>query len=84
MPAGHVTRRAPPGGRVAGLIAVVSAGCLLLSGCVAVGSAPVSSAPPSQAPPADDGSAPAEERMARAIFDRVNDERTARGLEPVG
>lgn len=84
MPPGHLSDRARLSGRVAGLIAVVSAGCALSSGCVVVGSAPVSSAPPSQAPPADDGSAPAEGRMARAIFDRVNDERTARGLEPVG
>ncbi|WP_233488907.1 CAP domain-containing protein [Blastococcus sp. TF02-9] len=58
--------------------------CALLPGCVAVGTDVGSTAPPSTTPPAGDGATPAEERMARAIFDRVNAERTARGLAPVG
>ncbi|OMQ14627.1 serine protease, partial [Modestobacter sp. VKM Ac-2676] len=36
-----------------------------------------------QSAPAGGSSAPAEERIARAVFDRVNAEREARGLEPV-
>jgi uncharacterized protein YkwD len=77
---------ARPGGRGATMIAAVAAVVgVLLSGCVVVGSGPGSAtAPPSGSPPASDSTAGAEERMARAIFDRVNDERTARGLSPVG
>ena len=39
--------------------------------------------PSPQSPPDDDASAPPEQRMARALFDRVNVERENRGLEPV-
>jgi len=59
----------------------------LLSGCsspsvdTTVGSAEAT-APP-QSAPASGSDAPAEQRMARAIFDRVNAEREARGLEPL-
>jgi uncharacterized protein YkwD len=81
-------RRSTPGRagvRGATVTAVVAAACVLLPGCVVVGSEPGSAtAPPSGSPPGDDNSASAEERMAREIFDRVNDERTARGLAPVG
>jgi hypothetical protein len=41
---------------------------------------PVDDAPPSGQPPADDPDAAPGVRMARAIFDRVADEREARGL----
>ena len=57
---------------------------LSATGCVAVdGSAPVGTAtgPAPQSPPGDGASA--EERMAREIFDRVNEERRARDLAPV-
>jgi Cysteine-rich secretory protein family len=66
-----------------------AAAALLLSGCVVVGGGDggggvgTGSAPAPQSPPAAGPSAPAEDRMARAIFDRVNDERAARGIEPV-
>ncbi|MGY2079811.1 CAP domain-containing protein [Modestobacter sp. SYSU DS0657] len=55
------------------------------SGCVAVDTRPgaTGSAPSPESAPADDTSAPAEQRMAREIFDRVNAERAERGLEPV-
>ena len=62
--------------------------CLLLtSACVVVdgGGTGVGSEPgpaPQEAPDGDSGSA--EERIARDVFDRVNDEREERGLEPLG
>jgi Cysteine-rich secretory protein family len=64
-----------------------AAAALLLTGCVVGGGAgagrDAGAAPEPQSPPAAGSSAPAEDRMARAIFDRVNDERAERGLEPV-
>jgi uncharacterized protein YkwD len=69
--------RRPP---VAVLVAAVLG--LGLGGCVAV-EVPVSdSSPAPQSPPPADGSS-AEDQMARAIFDRVNAERSERGLAPV-
>lgn len=53
------------------------------SGCAVVENGSTASAPPPGSAPADDPSAPAEDRIARVVFDRVNAEREARGLEPV-
>ena len=57
---------------------------LLLTGCVVVGRTPpgagTGEAPAPQSPPAGTAG-PSEEQIARAIFDRVNAERAARGLE---
>lgn len=73
-----------PSGRAVAVVALAVL-CVLLPGCVVVGTgAGPATAPPSAPPPAAGSAAPAEERMARAIFDRVNDERRARGLSPVG
>lgn len=73
-----MTARHPPLAVVVGLIA------LLLTGCVVVGTAPsetgTESAPAPQSPPAEAAGSP-EDQIARAVFDRVNAERTARGLE---
>ncbi|GAB3360269.1 CAP domain-containing protein [Modestobacter lapidis] len=56
----------------------------LASGCaVDLSGSPRGSAPAPQSAPAGGESAPAEEQIARAVFDRVNDEREARGLAPV-
>lgn len=66
---------------VAALLGLIA---LLLTGCVAVGTAPsgtsTGGAPAPQSPP-DEAAGPAEDQIARAIFDRVNAERAARGLE---
>lgn len=58
------------------------------TGCVAVDTRSpagigAEAGPSPQSPPDDGASAPPEQRMARAIFDRVNVERENRGLEPV-
>ncbi|KGH46197.1 MULTISPECIES: CAP domain-containing protein [Modestobacter] len=71
----------------AALVAVLavllgSTGCVVTSSSSGSG-ALVDSAPAPQSAPAGDGDAPAEEQIARAVFDRVNAEREARGLEPV-
>ncbi len=67
----------------AALLAVLLTGCLAVevpvSGPATTGSGPV--APPTSLPPVD--ASAAEEEMARAVFDRVNDERAQRGLAPV-
>jgi uncharacterized protein YkwD len=58
----------------------------LLSGCTAAGSGGATgtaTAPPPGSAPATSSSVPVEERIARAIFDRVNDEREERGLDPL-
>jgi uncharacterized protein YkwD len=60
----------------------------LLSGCNSSGSDPggSDSSTGGTAPgttPATSSTAPAEERIARAIFDRVDDEREERGLQPL-
>lgn len=69
------------------LLGLLSAAVVSTSGCVAVevpiGSAGGESAPAAQSPPAEGSAAGPEQRMARVIFDRVNAEREARGLEPV-
>ncbi|MQA32605.1 CAP domain-containing protein [Modestobacter roseus] len=57
-------------------------GCAVVSTDVAAGGA-VATAPASQSPPAGGTGAPAEEQVARAVFDRVNAEREERGLGPV-
>lgn len=71
----------------AALVTVVLAVPLGATGCVVAsssGAGPlVASAPAPQPAPAGDPAAPAEEQIARAVFDRVNGEREARGLEPV-
>lgn len=59
---------------------------LTAPGCVAVENGSptsVATAPAPGTPPGEDGDGPVEERMARVVFDRVNAEREARGLEPV-
>ena len=63
---------------------------LLLPSCVVVGSGGGGNAgggtaqgPAPQEPPVGGEGAPAEERIAREIFDRVNDERAARDLAPL-
>ncbi|WP_245820938.1 CAP domain-containing protein [Geodermatophilus pulveris] len=67
------------------MVVLLAALCVVLSGCVVVGSgAGRTTAPPSAPPPAAGSAAPAEERMAREVFDRVDDERRNRGLPPVG
>ena len=58
------------------------------AGCVAVDTGSpardgATAGPSPQTPPDDAADAPAEQRMARALFDRVNVERENRGLEPV-
>ncbi|TFV55244.1 CAP domain-containing protein [Geodermatophilus sp. DF01-2] len=66
------------------LAAVLTAVAVLLTGCVAV-EVPVAAtgtAPAPESPPPVDASS-AEERIARAIFDRVNAEREARRLAPL-
>ncbi|WP_346619372.1 CAP domain-containing protein [Blastococcus montanus] len=69
------------------LVGMLSALFLTTTGCVVMDTSggPVGSAtgPAPQSPPGDAPDAGAEERMARAIFDRVNDERRERGIEPV-
>ncbi|GAA4737774.1 hypothetical protein GCM10023328_18050 [Modestobacter marinus] len=69
---------------VAAVLAVLpgTAGCVVTSSSSATGPL-VASGPAPQSAPAGDPGAPAEEQIARAVFDRVNDEREARGLEPV-
>ena len=66
------------------VVAVLSAIVLFLTGCVFVGTTPSGTgrgeAPAPQSPP-DEGAGSPEEAVARAIFDRVNAERTERGLE---
>ncbi|MDT0276572.1 CAP domain-containing protein [Blastococcus goldschmidtiae] len=59
---------------------------LATTGCVVVQNGSVgavATAPAPGTPPGDGPDGPAEERMARALFDRVNAEREARGLGPV-
>ncbi|SHN80628.1 Uncharacterized conserved protein YkwD, contains CAP (CSP/antigen 5/PR1) domain [Geodermatophilus obscurus] len=73
-------------GRRCALAAVAALLTVLLGGCVAVevpvsGPAPEAAAPTSTPPPAE--ASAAEREMARDILDRVNDERTERGLAPV-
>ncbi|MGY2128600.1 CAP domain-containing protein [Blastococcus sp. SYSU DS0617] len=64
------------------LLALVPAsGCVVVEGGGSPGS--VATAPAPGTPPDDAADGPAEERMARALFDRVNAEREARGLQPV-
>lgn len=56
------------------------------SGCVVVengSTGSVATAPAPGTPPDDAPEVPAADRMARAVFDRVNAEREARGLQPV-
>ncbi|MCZ2826784.1 MULTISPECIES: CAP domain-containing protein [unclassified Modestobacter] len=70
------------------LVAVVLTVLFGTTGCVVSSSSsgsdsPVASSPAPQSAPAGDPEAPAEEQVARAIFDRVNAERETRGLEPV-
>ena len=65
--------------------AAVALSTALLSGCVVVGSGPDgrlggAEGPAPQSAPAAGSAAPAEERIARDIFDRVNAERRERGL----
>ena len=60
-------------------VALATTGCVVVDGSPGVVGTATGPAP--QSPPGDD--ADVEERMARDIFDRVNDERRARGLEPV-
>ena len=71
-------------GRRSWLGIVLALLALLLAGCVVIGAPPSGPGPPAgpapQSPPGGDAAAP-EEQMARAIFDRVNAERAARGLE---
>jgi uncharacterized protein YkwD len=71
------------------LLAAAAVPAVLLNGCVAV-EVPVSSpattgagpvAPATSLPPVDPSAA--EEEMARAVLDRVDDERAERGLTPV-
>ncbi|MCZ2840031.1 CAP domain-containing protein [Modestobacter sp. VKM Ac-2985] len=70
------------------LVAVVltvlpgTTGCTVASSSSASGPL-VASAPAPQSAPAGGPEASAEEQIARAVFDRVNAEREARGLEPV-
>ncbi|WP_040339848.1 CAP domain-containing protein [Candidatus Blastococcus massiliensis] len=64
------------------LLAVVpTSGCVVADGGGSAGS--VATAPSPGTPPDDAPGGPAEDRMARALFDRVNAEREARGLQPV-
>jgi uncharacterized protein YkwD len=60
---------------------------LLATGCVVVGgdvpSVSGATGPAPQSAPAGGAGAPAEDRMARDVLDRVNAEREARGLAPV-
>ena len=70
------------------LAGALSALVLTTTGCQGAqdAAAPLTSdttGPAPQSPPPSDTEAPPEERMAREIFDRVNDERRERGLEPV-
>jgi uncharacterized protein YkwD len=69
-------------GRLAGLLVAACAA----TGCVGVeGELPGTgrgAAPPAQAPP-DAQDARPDQQMARDVFDRVNDERRERGLDPV-
>ena len=64
-----------------GLLALLFATLLLATGCVVATDVPASTgeAPAPQSPPQQSGGS-AEETVARAIFDRVNVERTERGL----
>lgn len=62
--------------------------CCLLSACVVVGGgsagvAGTAAAPAPQEPPTAGQDSSAEERIARAVFDRVNAEREARDLAPL-
>jgi uncharacterized protein YkwD len=59
-----------------------TAGCLAVETRSPTGTGAVI-APSPESPPTADADAPAEQRMARALFDRVNVERENRGLEPV-
>ncbi|MDK3257908.1 CAP domain-containing protein [Blastococcus capsensis] len=69
------------------LLGVLYALALTTTGCVVVdttdGSIGAATGPAPQTPPAAGSEAAPEERMAREIFDRVNDERRERGIEPV-
>ena len=68
------------------VVRVVLSALLVLAGtggCAVVENRSVTAAPPPGSAPAGDSSAPAEDQIARAVFDRVNAERDARGLEPV-
>jgi uncharacterized protein YkwD len=58
---------------------------LLLCGCVVVeeGRGPGGQSVEPHSPPAAGPASTGEQRMARAVFDRVNDEREARGRPPV-
>ena len=58
---------------------------LLATGCVVGGEVPVDVGAPAGtgAPPPGEQGASAEERMARAMFDRANAERQERGVAPV-
>ncbi|CCG04493.1 CAP domain-containing protein [Blastococcus saxobsidens] len=71
------TFRALAGGLLA--VALSVTGCVVVDGSSSV--LATATAPAPQSPPGTD--AGIEERIARDIFDRVNDERRARGLEPV-
>jgi uncharacterized protein YkwD len=64
------------------LVLVTAAGCVVLGGDVPTGLTD-RTGPPPQSAPAGGPAAPAEERISRAIFDRVNAEREERGLAPV-
>lgn len=68
------------------LLGLLCAAVVPLSGCIAVEvpvGASAATGPAPQSPPEAGSTADAEEQIARTIFDRVNDERRARGLEPV-
>ncbi|MDP5183508.1 CAP domain-containing protein [Blastococcus sp. BMG 814] len=73
---------------LARLLLVLAAVALPTTGCVVVdtsspgtGAGPASTPAPDQPPSAEDGDAAV--RMARAVFERVNDERAARDLAPL-
>ncbi|MGY1915953.1 CAP domain-containing protein [Blastococcus sp. SYSU DS0973] len=67
------------------LVLALAAVLLGATGCVVVDTSPMrtGTAPEPDEPPSAGDAADPEERIAREIFDRVNDERRARDLEPV-
>lgn len=78
-----ISRRTVPALLLALLVTLGgTTGCVVVDTRSPAGTGAVAG-PSSQLPPADGADAPAEQRMARALFDRVDLERDNRGLRPV-
>lgn len=77
-----VFRRSAPALLLALLLLAGTAGCVVVD-TGSSGRIGADAVPSPQSPPGDGETAPPEQRMARAIFDRVNVERESRGLQPL-